>query len=198
MSRWRVSQLRADTVEIIDHERPGVRYVLQASPGTLRVEVWDGDQLAEDALVARAVNEFIFESSDRSGLRMRVAMSQNGDAIVSHLRVGDEDVRVASLAMEHSLRLGAELRTRKMPEHPLGQVLADALKRDDTLVGEIKKYTQYGDNVMRAKGLSNGVVAGCVAACFLCSLGSFAGCVACAICIEMALPSPPPLTVLSE
>lgn len=105
-----------------------------------------------------------------------------------------------SRVAEHPSRIGAELEGRQVPGSPLSAALLEAMERDEALVRDVKGFTSFGADVMRAEGMSDGLNTACAVACFLCSLGSFAACVACAICPELP-PSggdPPPITVLSE
>jgi hypothetical protein len=189
-SNWQVAQVRAETVEVTNAEVPEVKYVLYATKGALRLQVWANDELAEETLVSRGVNEFIFESSDLSGSRIRLAMSPTEHTTVTHLLINDEEFRVESPAGEHPFRIDAELRDRQLPDTNRTRLLADALRQDDALRSEIKRQTEFGTAVIRAEGISNGAIAACVAVCFLCALGNFAFCVACSICVELRTETP--------
>jgi hypothetical protein len=179
---WQVTPLRADTVEVAG---PGqVKYVFEAAPGNLTIEAFENNELVESNRLMRGIHEFILEAADSTGLRMRLIIAPAKETITTRVLDNNDDFLLESPAGEHALLLHRELNKKRVPGNQRIQRLADELRSNQTLVDAVKRNTRYGTAVLKAEGIKNTTNAACVVACFLCSLGSYIYCVACAICIE--------------
>jgi hypothetical protein len=183
LSNWQIIPIRTETIEITNPLEPHVKYIMKASKQYLRIEVFENDKLVEENLLIRAVHEFILETSDASS-RLRLVINPNKDTISTHVLLNNEEFQVESAGGEHAFLLNQELKKLQLPSNPRLHVLVEELKRKGAFLNEIKLHTGFGPAVILAEG-SNGAIGACAAACFLCALGVFAGCVACSICIEM-------------
>jgi hypothetical protein len=184
-SDWQVTQVRAETVEVTNSQFPQVRYILKATTRDVRLEAFEQDKLVEEIYVTRAIHEFIIEASDGPNSFMRLAIRPTKDTTVTYVILDNEEFQVESAASEHAFLLNGELNKRRIPRNQRLKLLVQDLMREDTLLNEIKRHTNFGPSILHRRQIDNGVVGACVAICAMCAFGHFPACVGCAICIEM-------------
>lgn len=179
---WTVEQIRDGAARVTT---PGARgYVVESSPGSLRVEVYDGDELVEVNQVIRGVHEVTVLASGPRGSFL-AAMAFGEDAVVTRLVLDGEETKVESDVDDHGRRLHEVLGGRDTPGSEQAHVLVERLREDPAFRADLKAATAYDVRVLPSQTIENTVNAACAVACFLCGLGQFEFCVACAICIEM-------------
>ncbi len=187
-ANWSVTPIGYETVEIVNPEKPELVYLVRASKRFLRIDAVENGRLVEQNWLTRGVHEFIFEAFDTDGDHIRIAIAPGSEVITAHVIANDEEFELVSPAGEFAFRLHQSLSKRTQPKNErIGQLAAELDRRGATRA-DLESNSQFGQEIM-AGDIPNGVMAACAAACFLCALGSFPSCVACAICIEMQTES---------
>lgn len=181
-SRWIVEPVRPGTVRITGSR--DVSYHFEVLPGSLRIEAYDGEVLAETSQVIRGVHEVTVIVAGPSG-RTLAAISIGDTSATTRLVHDDDETLVESSLGDHGRRLREAFAERQISGGELIHELTDQMRRNARLRTDIKAATSYDEKVLPSKVVPNTIHAACAAVCFLCSLGQFEFCVACAICIEI-------------
>jgi hypothetical protein len=175
---WEIRRVGESDIEITG---PEAVYSIKGTDSWETVTVLKGGKAIEETTLRHSGHDWILETKDEKYREIRLVVHPSKERIKTDVTLGGEHFSVESIAGEHGMLLGRELKKRNPPVTYQTKLLARKFTSDAKF-----RHAVRAENKMRLPIVAeaNGVIVACAMICAVCGLGGVIACLWCAECLD--------------
>jgi hypothetical protein len=175
---WEICPVGESGIEITG---PEATYSIKGTNSWETVTVLKAGKTVEETTLRHSGHDWILEARDEQNREIRLVVHPTKERIKTDVTLGGESFSVESIASEHGMRLGQQVKKRNYPMTMHTKVFADKFATDVKFRRDIRAQNRLHLPIIAE---ANGVIAACVAVCAVCGLEGVFACLWCGSCIE--------------